>query len=1165
MSTLLCLHCGFNNPPGMRFCGNCGNKLPVDTSSLVASAASQEYLPETVGVMIGADLMERFRVAGLNAAGQRRTVSILFADLSGFTVLSRMLDTEEVFLIIQQFMNMLIKDVYKYDGMVDKMMGDGLMAIFGAPIGHENHPELALRSASDMMNDIRQFNHQIHERYGSHIKKELQLSMHIALHSGEVIVGGIGSNMLLNYTAIGDTVNLTSRLLGEANPGVILVSETVHQRVQDLAEFQPAGPFWLKGYDNPIPAYQLVRLIGVDQNTSQVRTIYSPMIGRDVELAELMAKSDMVEHLQSGKIVVIDGEAGIGKSRLINEYRTALHERGRISITGHCYTYKKTIQYWVLQDILRHYLNLSGGESQTELIKQISKHIEKIPHYSKPETVQLLLWVLGSLPQAEFKQTRLGFLDPEQLQREVFTVIREVLLQAAGRHPLVLIFEDMHWADESSLQFLGFILNKLRQSPVLVIVTTRTTTDEGIARFLKVASVGNADFLTKISLERLNENSSVQLVKYLLTPGDITTVVLDQIIHLGNGNPFFIEELVRTFIEQGIILHQEGQGWKSADKAVTELAISIPDTIQGLIMSRFDRLSEVQRRMLQVASIIGRDFNSHLLRDVLRITDPLLFEEILQQLVDRGILDRYSDFKGQDFRFTHILMSDTIYSSILSGDKRELHGLIGESMEALYESRVDEQMDVLAQHYLYSSNGSKALFYSIRAGTLSAEKYAIDQARSYFNQAEALLATIPHQHHQAAEVYSGLGTMQVFRGEYQPALGSYTKAIQRLEEGVCSKEDYLQLSRTHRLMAEVYEKLGMYPDALEQLSQAREILKRTENTDPIEAIFQMHDLGWVQFRQGNLAEAEQTMLTGLQQLDESRQPALYASFCNRIAGVYYQQSRFDESIQFLERSITLREKIGDQVAVSRSSNNLGLLQWKMGHWDDALASFQRSLKSHQQVGDVEGEVNVLSNLGLLMIDRGDLTDAGQNLTKALDQATQLNLTYHIAMIHLHLTKLNYLTGRLDQAMDFALKGTELFAGIHSQEVLADLKVYEGLIWLARGEIASARQCAEKAVQLTDEVNGENKVTDDRARAYRLSARVAMAVNDFKLAKMRLLLSDEIFQQTGDELEQARNWVLSAALSEKMNDPREATRLRDQARTVFERFGARGDLAELTPN
>ncbi len=462
MSILLCLHCGFNNPPGMRFCGNCGNKLPLDTSSLVASAASQESLPETVGVMIGADLMERFRVAGLNAAGQRRTVTILFADLSGFTVLSRLLDTEEVFLIIQQFMNMLIKDVYKFDGMVDKMMGDGLMAIFGAPIGHENHPELALRSASDMMNDIRHFNHQIHERYAAYLKKELQLSMHIALHSGEVIVGGIGSNMLLNYTAIGDTVNLTSRLLGEANSGVVLVSEAVHQRVQDLAEFQPAGPFWLKGYEKPIPAYQLVRLSDLNQNADQVKTLHSPMIGRETELADLLNKSDQLDQSPSGKIVVIDGEAGIGKSRLITEYRTALHERGRISLTGHCYTYKKTIQYWVLQDMLRHYLNLSGDESPTELIKQISTHIEKIPNYSKSETVQLLLWVLGSLPQAEFKQTRLAFLDPEQLQREVFTVIREILLQAAGHQPLVLIFEDMHWADESSLQFLGFIFNKLK-------------------------------------------------------------------------------------------------------------------------------------------------------------------------------------------------------------------------------------------------------------------------------------------------------------------------------------------------------------------------------------------------------------------------------------------------------------------------------------------------------------------------------------------------------------------------------------------------------------------------------------------------------------------------------------------------------------------------------
>ncbi len=1160
MPSSLCVHCGFNNPPGMRFCGNCGKKLPLDTSALVASAASREYIPETVGVMMGADLMERFRVAGLNATGQRRTVTILFADLSGFTVLSRSVDTEEVFLIIQQFMNLLIKDVYKYDGMVDKMLGDGLMAIFGAPIAHEDHPELAIRAAAEMMEDVRKFNHQIHEIHRDKIPHDLQLSMHIALHSGEVIVGGIGSNMLMNYTAIGDTVNLTSRLLDAANPGVILVSETCAQRVQKIAEFQPAGPFWLKGYEQPVSAYQFVGLLEGDSATRQLRMIRSPIVGRESQLSNIMKLMSDVQTESKGRMVFLHGEAGIGKSRLISEIRTTLIEKNIISITGHCFTYKKSIQYWVLQDMLRHFLNLSGNETRTEQIKIITAHIRNLPMQNKPDTVMLILWLLGTLPQAEFQKTAVSLLDPEQLQREIFFTVRDILFQTASDRPLVLIFEDMHWADESSLQFLAFISRKMLDLPILVIVATRTVSDDNFVNLIKIAGAELGNRLSQVPLQRLDGSASRTLVQNLLHPHFIPEGVINRLVNLGNGNPFFLEELVRILIEQGLIHHEDG--WRSNEKEMEEFSLKIPDTIQGLILSRFDHLSAVQRRLLQVASIIGRDFNSNLLREVLKISDPILFEEILQQLVERGILERYSDFKGQDFRFTHILMSDTIYSSLLSGDKSELHGSIAQSIEILYQNRIEEFIDVLARHFIYSNDRAKALQYCIKAGNLSAEKYAVEQARKYYSQAESLMATVPHQHFQAAEVYSGLGNMQVFKGEYSQALDSYRKATNRLAEAACGSDEFLQLSRLNRLTAEVYEKLGQYPEAINYLNQAGELLKLTDNKEPIESIWQLHDLGWIQFRQGNLVDAENTLLQAINNLQETAQPALYASLCNRIAGVYYQQSKFRDSIDYLQRSILIREKIGDKVAVSRSSNNLGLLQWKMGDWEAASASFQRSLQSHQSLGDIEGEVNVRANLGLLWMDRGDLPESQYQLTTALNLAEKLNLTYHAAMNHLHLSKLYFLKGEFDKGIEATLSGSSLFAEINAQEILPDLKVSEGLNWYGNGDFAKAKTCAQDALKLADEINSANKITDDRGRAYRLLAEVALQENDIDRAGKYLNQADLIFKKTGDELEQARDMVLNAEISEHSNDKVSAVTFQRLAREIFTRHGAEIDLKRM---
>ncbi len=1163
MPNLLCHKCGFNNPPGMRFCGNCGTRLPLNTSALVASAAPEEYLPETVGVMVGADLLERFRVAGLNSAGQRRTVTILFADLSGFTALSRILDPEEVFVTIQQFMNLLIKDVYKYDGMVDKMLGDGLMAIFGAPIAHESHPELALRSAVEMMEEIRQFDHDMHQRYSDKIAQDLNLSMHISLNSGEVVVGGIGSNMLMNYTAIGDTVNLASRLLDAATPGVILVSDSAYQHLKVSAEFQPVGPFWLKGYDQPVSSYQFVKLLESRVSDASAHSLRSPMVGRDEQLGSLIMSVDNMFYQGLGGMTVLYGEAGIGKSRLISEFRQKLIEKDIFTIAGHSYTYKKTIQYWVLQDMLRHYLNITGNEQESEMEQIIRKHVKPDSAVQYPEAVLILRWILGGLPQQEFETTFLAYLDPEQLQREVFTLAVNLLFYPSRQKPIVLIFEDMHWADESSLQFLQFAAKKTETSPVLLLVVTRNPEDPSFSKVILPIQDELGSRYTKLELTRLDEKSARVMVNHFLKPHKLPNEFIHSFLQRGNGNPFYIEELIHSLVEQGWLLH-DGMTWKyNPPKNPNEIA-SIPDSIQGLILSRFDRLSSLQRRLLQVASIIGRDFNSALLRDVLKISDPLLFDEIMQQLIDRGLLEHFSDFKGQDYRFTHILMSDTIYGTLLSGDKCELHGLIGQSLESLHQANLDEYIDVLARHYFYSLDGKKALEYCIRAGKRSAEKFALEQARSYYLQSELLMSKIPHQHQQAADVYSGLGQSQLFHGEYQLALESFRKAAGRMQEGVCSPLDYIQLAKLHRSLAEVYEKLSQYEEAITHLTIAQNMVKVSGVQDSVETVWLFHDLGWVQFRQGNLTDAEYTLQAGLKSLpDENQQPALYASICNRLAGVYYQQSKFIEAARLLEHSIALRERLGDRVAVARSSNNLGLLQWKMGSWSEGLQSFGRSLKSHRMLGDVEGEVNVLSNLGLLEIDRGDFPEAETHLLLALEQAERLHLIYHTAMINLHLSRLFHLTGRFDDGLQFTKKGTELFDQIHSQEVLPDLKVYEGLLWLDKEDLQRAKDCAEEAIRLIDIVNGDNKITDDRGRAYRLLSQIAIRMNDFSEAENCILLSDEIFQHTGDVLEQGRNLVIRGQLSEKMGDDSRSEISLNRARQIFEHYGAMADLAEIT--
>ena len=582
MSNLLCQKCGFNNPPGMRFCGNCGNRLPQDTASLIADPSVQNSLPGAVGVMMGADLLERFRVAGLNAAGQKRNVTILFVDLSGFTVLSQILGTEDVYVIIQQFTSLLIKDVYKYDGMVDKMMGDGLMAIFGAPIANENSAEMALRSANDMQLDMKQFSEQINEKYLKQVDKKIELNLHIALNYGEVIVGGIGSNLLMNYTAIGDTVNLAHRLLEASAPGVMLVSQQVYQQTKNLAEYKSVGPYKLKGIEEPVFALEFIAIRETPSKGKTDIEISSPTVGRDKELAQLAEVTESIQYSGKGKVLLVEGEAGIGKSRLLSEYEKYLTTNQIKPIIGHCYTYKKNIQYWVLQDILRHYFNAGKTDDSSQFEKQVIHKLNQIV----PTEIDDYLVVIDRLFGAGFSRVKKHDLpekmDPAQVQNKIFWTIRNLFERESYNKPTVLVFEDMHWADESSLAFLAYLYKVIPDLPILVVIVSRPPLEANTLTLYDEWEKLVRGRFTRIFLERLSLDHSEEMIKHLLPQSKLPVELISKITHLAGGNPLFLEEIIRMLIDRRMIL-LKNNCWELESKEGTVENLMIPDTLQGLI------------------------------------------------------------------------------------------------------------------------------------------------------------------------------------------------------------------------------------------------------------------------------------------------------------------------------------------------------------------------------------------------------------------------------------------------------------------------------------------------------------------------------------------------------------------------------------------------------
>jgi predicted ATPase/class 3 adenylate cyclase len=1159
MPGFVCQKCGFNNPPGMRFCGNCGARLDVDTGILQSRSPLPGELPGMVGVMMGADLLERFRQAGLEATGQRRTVTILFVDLAGFTAYSQQSDSEDVYLLIQQFINQMVKNVYKYDGMVDKFLGDGLMAIFGAPIAHENNAELAIRAALDMQADLTRMALEVKEKLGS------ELRVHIGLHSGQVVVGSLGTNLLMNYTAIGDTVNLAYRLQQSAAPGMTLASHTVFQQTRALVDFGPAISLALKGMPEPIPSYPVIQLKPKPGPVRGIEGMHTPMIGRDAEMMHLRQAQEGLIARREGGLITIQAEAGIGKSRLITEFAARLEQAGVRCLIGHSYVYRRSVAYWAFIDLFYAYLDLPANSAEAALHARLTQRITNLLGAQANDTLPYLETMLSMKVTSEDAVERLRYLDAPQLRQQIFLAVREVWVAEARRNPLVLVFEDLHWADESSLDLMRFLIDSARQEALLLVAAYRPGSDPAIERITDHARRTLGKRFENYVLNSLNSQQSEQLFDELLASPDLPEELCQKIIQQAAGNPFYLEEIVRMLIDERVISYDDGRWSLSAGADVSSLGV--PDSLQELILTRFDHLdSPDQRRLLQVASVIGRDFSSRLLEAVLTVEEVGSLTNTLNRLIERGFVQPLPDAMDADYRFTHTLVSDTIYSTLLKTDRSDLHGRVAHAMETLYSDWLDDQIEILARHYAWSNDHERALHYLILAGQKAARSYANEQARAQFELAASTAKKVHPDLDTLLQIDIGLGDVLTRTGEYQNARKAYTNALEAIDRQYSPGMQRLAEPRSslQRKIATTYERQGEYSKSLSALAAARSSLDDMPKPPPTEQAWILNDTGWVYFRRGEMQAAESALLDGLRLVEDSPNYDLIASIYNRLGGIYYQTDQLEQAANYVRKSLFLREEIGDVNAAARTYNNLGLLLWKRGDWDSALDNFNRSLKLHSTLGDVEGAMEVRTNLGLLQLDRGNFEEARNNLETALASAQTYGHTYHIGMLYLHFSRLWTAEENWKKSMEACQQGQQIFTELGVNEYLVDLKTYTGLAYLGLGNIDQASACADEAISLFDHQNADRRAAqaEDRARALRLMGLVAEKRRDYNRAKVCLTESQAIFAAVGNEMEEGRSACYLASLAVTCGDEATARGLLNQARMTFRQLGARADMRRV---
>ncbi|MBN1138814.1 MAG: AAA family ATPase [Anaerolineae bacterium] len=692
--------------------------------------------------------------------GERKLVTVMFADISGFTALAETMDPETVRDLMNACFENLVPVVEKYGGTVDKFIGDEIMALFGAPIAHEDDPVRALRAALEMMDELETFNQQ----------HSTALGLHFGINTGAVIAGGLGTRERQDYTVMGDAVNVASRLEDISERGEILAGPDTYRLTAPLFEFETMVPVQVKGKAEPVPVYRLLAAKAVPGRVRGIAGLESPLVGRKTEFQALQ---QAVKRLRTGVggIVTLVGGAGLGKSRLVAELSHSPFVMSRVNwIEGRCLSYGASVAYLLWLDILRGLLGVTADAAPVAVRAALREQTQTLCPDRFDDMFPYLARLM-SLPLEAKCQALVSDLDGEKLKSATFRAM-ETLIESATRHrPLVIVCEDLHWADPTSLALLEQLLALIDRVPVLFICLFRPEREHGCWQLRENIDRDYDHCHTALWLDPLSIAESTTLVGNLLRVEGLPHPLRKRILSHAEGNPFYVEEIIRSLIDDGAIVHDEATGqWRAMCDVA---AIAIPDTLHGVLMARIDRLQEESKRVLQQASVIGRLFFYRVLAEIAqeqqRLDDHLLTLQREEMIHERARTPEL------EYSFKHQLTQEAAYNGLLKQERRAFHRQVAETLERLFPERIEEQVGLLAYHWERAEEPEKATAYLLQAGDQARLAYAHQEAIDYYQRALPFLKK-GQEYGQAARTLMKLGLT------YHTAF-DFARSRQAYEEG----------------------------------------------------------------------------------------------------------------------------------------------------------------------------------------------------------------------------------------------------------------------------------------------------------------------------------------------------------------------------------------------
>ncbi len=1084
----VCPNCNFANPSDFTFCGECGHNLISPAATIPSKDLSfdeklakiQKYLPSGLTEKI---LSQRDRIEG-----ERRHVTIMFVDMKGFTPLTEKLGPEETFALMDRVFEILIHKIHDYEGTVNELRGDGVLALFGAPIALEDAPQRAIRSALAIHREMTKFNETIKDE-----NKIPPILLRIGINSGPVVVGTVGNDLRVQFTAVGDTINMAARMEQLAEPGTTYVTEDTFKLTEGYFRFEALGEKEIKGKEEAKKVYRVIapstRRTRFDVSAERG---LSRFIGRERELELLL---DSFERAKSGRgqAVSIMGEAGVGKSRLLYEFRKAVANEEVTFFEGKCLSYGRGVAYHPIIDILKSSFRIEDQESDPDITDKVKRGLSLLGA-DEASTLPYLLELL-SVKESGIDKI---LMSPEARKDRIIGALQRIILKAAERRPLIYAFEDLHWMDKSSEDAARYLMESIPGSRVLMIFTYRPEF---------VHTWGGKSFHSQVTLNRLSNRESLTMLADLLGSDNIAPDLLDLILEKTEGVPFFIEEFVRSLRDMGIIelTNYTYHLPKDVDR------VAIPSTIQDVIMARVDSLPDAAKEVLQAGSSIEREFSYELIRAVTNLPEQELLSH-LSVLKDAELLYERGIFPQSTYIFRHALTREVVHDSILISRKKKLHDQIAAAIEDVYSENLGDYYGMLAEHYMASENSEKASEVLHLAGKRAARKGSLSEAITHAERRITALERLPRTDH----VEESLIDARMVLGLYQMQINRHVDAFHAVEPVVdlAAKRDnpkrlamiYCVTGSYHSLVREDFER------GLKDLNSAVEISKAAQ--------------AFATYAQANF-------WLGL---------SLYQLICD-----------FGNGLKHFEKALQLVVAANNLWGISSIKSNIGMLRFHQGRPSLGLEMSAEAVRLAEASGDIFSKCRAYVSHGCCLCGRGLLKEGTDNLSLGAEFSNRVDYFVWNATAHHALAEISHVMGDFQKAVfhyEEAIRLAELSELMPSFSSL-------GKTGLALANIMNDKQGVDPESVCRDAINIKPKLWEGWIRRNLGEIFLNVDGQHFPEAQHWIEQAIEADERNGMRWHLARDIAVLAELFKRKGDREKAREQLGKAIDIYKECGADG--------